>query len=204
MKHGLEDSLFGDPVVDDIAGWCRRLIDGLKDGGVWGIPRTGVVFRKTGHDRLTWVGNMPAREEGGENHREDEFRSNREQFSAAGVLVDREEKMMGFEDLDAARTFYGAMDSFGDGWRRDSRSQSRTDPKLDYRSLNDRGLYPTAQRPGKRSPMSGLGGFDAPKGFGGYDTRHIARQPTSARSVPPPPITAWPRCCCAPQASRWT
>jgi hypothetical protein len=137
VKHGLETSLFGDPVVDDIAGWCRRLIDGLKDGGVWGIPRTGVVFRKTGPDRMMWVGNMPAVEKDGESNRVNEFRSTRDQFGKAGIEIDREEKMMEFDDIDAAKNFYNVMDSLPE-IRRDiysspSLSQSRTNPGLDFR-----------------------------------------------------------------------
>jgi hypothetical protein len=25
--------------------WCQQVVDMLKDGGVWAIPRSGVVFR---------------------------------------------------------------------------------------------------------------------------------------------------------------
>jgi|LakMenEpi03Aug12_release.lakeMendotaPanAssembly.Ray.scaffolds.fasta_scaffold1237927_3 hypothetical protein len=25
--------------------WCQRLVAAIKDGGVWGIPRSGLIFR---------------------------------------------------------------------------------------------------------------------------------------------------------------
>jgi hypothetical protein len=34
-----------DPVHVD---WCRRLFATLRDGAVWGIPRSGIIFRKRG------------------------------------------------------------------------------------------------------------------------------------------------------------
>lgn len=30
---------------DQIIAWCKSTVDMLKDGGVWGIPRSGTVFR---------------------------------------------------------------------------------------------------------------------------------------------------------------
>jgi hypothetical protein len=166
VKHGLEESLFGAPLVDDVSGWCRRLIDELKDGGVWGIPRSGVVFRKTGSDRLTWVGIMPPRKHG--YAREDEYRTTRAKFAAAGITVDREEKMMEFDDIDAARTFYQAMMSLsGD----DSLSQSRTNPNLDFREPVLSDILHSKHRA-------------APHRFGpGYDNIRTQRQSGNDHSV---------------------
>lgn len=28
-----------------VLNWCRNLVDTLRDGGVWGIPRSGIVFK---------------------------------------------------------------------------------------------------------------------------------------------------------------
>ncbi|NDD52328.1 hypothetical protein EBZ39_00350 [bacterium] len=25
--------------------WCRNLVETIRDGGVWGIPRSGVIFK---------------------------------------------------------------------------------------------------------------------------------------------------------------
>jgi hypothetical protein len=29
----------------EVLEWCRQLVRILKDGGVWGIPRSGITFR---------------------------------------------------------------------------------------------------------------------------------------------------------------
>lgn len=29
----------------EIEAWCRNLVATVKDGGVWGIPRSGLVFQ---------------------------------------------------------------------------------------------------------------------------------------------------------------
>lgn len=39
--------------------WCRQMVDMLNDGGVWGIPRSGLIFTKTGPDELTLTARMP-------------------------------------------------------------------------------------------------------------------------------------------------
>lgn len=30
---------------DHILEWCRQLVRTIRDGGMWGIPRSGLVFR---------------------------------------------------------------------------------------------------------------------------------------------------------------
>jgi hypothetical protein len=30
---------------DDVLEWCRQLVRAIADGGVWGIPRSGTIFR---------------------------------------------------------------------------------------------------------------------------------------------------------------
>ena len=35
------------------AQWCRMVVRMLKPGGQWGVPRSGLVFTKTGEDELT-------------------------------------------------------------------------------------------------------------------------------------------------------
>jgi len=39
--------------------WCRQTFDMIKDGGIWGIPRSGLIFKKTGPAQLTLVDQMP-------------------------------------------------------------------------------------------------------------------------------------------------
>lgn len=77
--------------------WCRSLFDTLNEGGVWGVPRSGLIFRKDG-DALVLYATMPHDEEMPltseelREQQEDEFESVRAHFGAAGVDVRREEK----------------------------------------------------------------------------------------------------------------
>jgi hypothetical protein len=44
--------------------WCQELWDRISDGGVWAVPRSGLVFRKDeAAKRLTLVERMPYSEE---------------------------------------------------------------------------------------------------------------------------------------------
>jgi biotin carboxyl carrier protein len=49
---------FEDVGGDASAVWCRSLFNSLSEGGAWGIPRSGLLFRKRG-DVLVLAGVMP-------------------------------------------------------------------------------------------------------------------------------------------------
>jgi hypothetical protein len=82
----------GDPV--EHAGWCRQMFASLAEGGVWGIPRSGVVFRKEG-DALVLTESMPYDESMPltfaqfTEQQNGEFETVREHFAAAGIEVRR-------------------------------------------------------------------------------------------------------------------
>lgn len=40
-------------VADDVIEWCRSMFYSLKVGGVWGVPRSGLVFTRTADNVLT-------------------------------------------------------------------------------------------------------------------------------------------------------
>jgi hypothetical protein len=42
--------------------WSRRQFAMLRDGGVWGVPRSGLVFQRRG-DELVLVNRMPHTQE---------------------------------------------------------------------------------------------------------------------------------------------
>lgn len=43
--------------------WCRGLWESLRDGGVWGIPRSGLIFQKrAGAREFAVVARMPHEE----------------------------------------------------------------------------------------------------------------------------------------------
>jgi hypothetical protein len=79
--------------MKDHSVWCRELYDRLNDKGVWGMPRTGVVFRKDeANNRLVWVATVPP-----ENSYSistaaaqlSDFMTVREQFQLAGIKVEK-------------------------------------------------------------------------------------------------------------------
>jgi hypothetical protein len=42
--------------------WSRRQFAMLRDGGVWGVPRSGLIFQRRG-DELVLINRMPYTEE---------------------------------------------------------------------------------------------------------------------------------------------
>ena len=75
--------------------WCRAQVDMIRIGGVWGIPRSGLVFTRTGPDELTLTARMPwmtemegtvTREQLLEQQQE-EYEETRRHMEAAGVTV---------------------------------------------------------------------------------------------------------------------
>ena len=86
-----------DPPPDtDHDEWCRRTFAMVRDGGVWAIPRSGLVFRKdAGARRFTLIARMPwAPELEGRitaeqllEQQEAEYEATREAFEHAGIEV---------------------------------------------------------------------------------------------------------------------
>src|SRR4051794_40427868 len=77
--------------------WCRRHFEMMADGGTWGIPRSGLVFRKEGY-RLILMSMMPWMEEMEgvitpeqlHEQQEADYEANRVHFEAAGITVERD------------------------------------------------------------------------------------------------------------------
>jgi len=83
--------------VDDIRdpAWCRSVMGMLADGGIWGVPRSGLVFTKRG-DKLVLTSEMPhmeglpmTAEELADYQRED-YELIKERFELAGFQVERD------------------------------------------------------------------------------------------------------------------
>jgi hypothetical protein len=75
--------------------WCRRLFASLKEGGVWGLPASGLIFMKRGKDlvltaRMPHTAKMPLTAEELQQQQDDLLELTRQHFGAAGVTV-REE-----------------------------------------------------------------------------------------------------------------
>ena len=72
--------------------WCRTTFDMIKDGGSWGVPRSGLMFQRQG-DTLMLLGVMP-HEDGMPisaaeltDQQDAEYRAIRRHFEAAGIKV---------------------------------------------------------------------------------------------------------------------
>jgi hypothetical protein len=45
--------------LSEEATWCRRMFDSIKVGGVWGVPRSGLLFTRVDEDTLVMTARMP-------------------------------------------------------------------------------------------------------------------------------------------------
>lgn len=88
--------------------WCRNLINTLSLRGAWMVPRSGLIFHKTGEQELTLVSQMPfmpemaeaaqdgrdvpATKEALEEYQQADFNVIARHFLAAGVVVKKQPK----------------------------------------------------------------------------------------------------------------
>jgi hypothetical protein len=74
--------------------WCKAQFRMLADGGVWAIPRSGVVFQRRGdelhlHEVMPWSAGMPISAAQLKEQQDGEFEAVRIHFEAAGIQVKR-------------------------------------------------------------------------------------------------------------------
>lgn len=72
--------------------WCRKRFLALKDGGAWGVPRSGLLFVKRGirlvlTARMPWMAEMPITAERLRAQQDNELDLTRIYFGAAGIEV---------------------------------------------------------------------------------------------------------------------
>jgi len=82
MKKNTKTKPNNVPKPEDVA-WCRQLIRVTKDGGVWGIPRSGTAFRiDKNNNRLVLV--VPGNDDG------EDFAATKTHFAVIGwdVVMD--------------------------------------------------------------------------------------------------------------------
>jgi hypothetical protein len=95
--------------VADLKKWCREILGPLPDGGVWIIPRSGVVFRKHGKI-LTWVATIPPEDMlfrvAPHLGQESEYEVAREKFAKAGIAVVRAELIHQHADAKSAMEYW--------------------------------------------------------------------------------------------------
>jgi len=80
--------------MDGSRGWAAGMWDMLADGGVWGIPRCGLVFRKdagvntmTLIERMPWDPEMPCTPEQLLAAQDEDYEGIATMFASIGVIV---------------------------------------------------------------------------------------------------------------------
>ena len=92
---------------EDHTEWCQHVFRIMQRGGLWGLPRTGLVFRKVGNV-LLWVGVIPPKEKWPDldEAREAEFADNFKHFSKARVAMWRANVIRSFDSMEDAKRHY--------------------------------------------------------------------------------------------------
>jgi len=80
--------------------WCSGMFDLLEEGGIWGVPRSGLVFQKQVDpptllltDRMPHIEGMPITPEELREMQDAEFAQIRDEFAKAGITVTEEVSM---------------------------------------------------------------------------------------------------------------
>jgi hypothetical protein len=80
--------------------WCRTTFYGLADGGIWGVPRSGLIFTKRDGglvltDIMDWHPAMDITEAELVEQQTGDYEVIREQFELAGIPVSKREGLLG-------------------------------------------------------------------------------------------------------------
>lgn len=72
--------------------WSKTMFNSLADGGMWGVPRSGLIFQRQGSelvlvDRLPHIVEMPLSRDELEAQQQSEFEGICQHFNAAGIVV---------------------------------------------------------------------------------------------------------------------
>ena len=72
--------------------WCRGLFNSLIDGGVWGVPRSGLTFQRKGDefrllDRMPFQEGIAANAAEWESLQDADYETIKEEFEKAGIPV---------------------------------------------------------------------------------------------------------------------
>lgn len=75
--------------------WCRWLWDSLVDGGIWGVPRSGLLFKKDESSRTLILCDrmphdplmLPISDEELRQQQDADFEAIKRRFEAAGITV---------------------------------------------------------------------------------------------------------------------
>jgi hypothetical protein len=73
--------------------WSRQLFDTMRDGGVWGVPRSGLLYVKRGNRlvltaRMPYDPAMPIAEKQFDEQQHADIELIKQHFGAAGIVVE--------------------------------------------------------------------------------------------------------------------
>ena len=77
--------------------WCRMVFDGLRDGGMWALPRSALIWKKRGTcliltDRMPYRPDLPYTEVDWHERQQSDFEATRDEFAKVGITVKDESK----------------------------------------------------------------------------------------------------------------
>ena len=77
--------------------WSQNLFSSLADGGVWGVPRSGLIFQKRDDkliltERMPFAEDMPPTKEKFAMQQEADYKEIKRVFEMAGITVEREDE----------------------------------------------------------------------------------------------------------------
>jgi hypothetical protein len=80
--------------IDGAHGWASNLWNMISDGGIWGVPRCGLMYRKEEaamqlvlFARMPWEEDMPGTPEALLSYQDQDHAGIRDMFAAIGVEV---------------------------------------------------------------------------------------------------------------------
>ena len=87
------DATFADPTSKASKTWSRNLYNAMKEGGTWGVPRSGLIFQKQKGKlvctiRMPQMAEMPLSAEQLKQQQDSDVKVIRESFAAIGIIVE--------------------------------------------------------------------------------------------------------------------
>ncbi len=85
-----------DPSNPEFQEWSRKMFAAMKDGAVWGVPRSGLIFTKRDGGlvltaEMPWIPFLPMKRADWWEHQTTDFNAIKEHFGAVGIRVEREQ-----------------------------------------------------------------------------------------------------------------
>ena len=91
--------------------WCRAMFANLLDGGLWAVPRSGVLFRKNAKAKaLVVVGLIPSEMTLSDDERiAGEFYPTRRMFGKVGISVELGAPIRHYNNIEEAKAHQASL-----------------------------------------------------------------------------------------------